>query len=54
MTYTIISNRVGKPGDKFIPDDNTNVEALIEHGFIREDDKPSSKSAKTDHTSTKE
>jgi hypothetical protein len=48
--YTIISSRIGTPGDKFEPSENTNIEALIEGGFIKSDKTPS-KSAKTEETS---
>jgi hypothetical protein len=32
--YIIQSSRIGKIGDQFIPTDGTNIEALIEGGFI--------------------
>ena len=51
--YTIISPRVGTPGDKFEPSDETNIEALIEGGFIKSDKTPS-KSVKTEETSLEE
>jgi hypothetical protein len=51
--YTIISPRLGTPGDKFEPSEGTNIEALIEGGFIKSD-KTLSKSAKTEETSPKE
>ena len=51
--YTIISSRIGTPGDKFEPSEDTNIEALIEGGFIKSD-KPSTKSAKTEETSPEE
>jgi len=51
--YTIISPRLGTPGDKFEPSEGTNIEALIEGGFIKSD-KPSTKSAKTEETSPEE
>jgi hypothetical protein len=44
--YTIISSRIGTPGDKFEPSDDTNIEALIEGGFIKSD-KTTAKSAIT-------
>ena len=34
--YEIISSRVGTPGDTFTPDDETNVQALLDGGFIKE------------------
>jgi hypothetical protein len=51
--YTIISPRLGTPGDKFEPSEGTNIEALIEGGFIKSDKTPS-KSAKTEETSPEE
>jgi hypothetical protein len=51
--YTIISPRLGTPGDKFEPSEGTNIEALVEGGFIKSD-KPSTKSAKTVETSLEE
>jgi hypothetical protein len=51
--YTIISSRIGIPGDKFEPSDETNIDALIEGGFIKSD-KTLSKSAKTVETSPEE
>ena len=45
MAYKIISNKIGTPGDEYVPTEGTNIEALIEHGFI-ESDKPPTKSAK--------
>ena len=47
--YTIISSRIGNPGDVFTPNDDTNVDALIEGGFISSD-KTAAKSAKTNTT----
>lgn len=43
MTYKIISERVGKPGDKYEPEDGVNVAALVEHGFISDDKSKKSK-----------
>jgi hypothetical protein len=51
--YTIISPRIGTPGDKFEPSEGINIEALIEGGFIKSDKTPS-KSAKTEETSPEE
>jgi hypothetical protein len=51
--FTIISPRVGTPGDKFEPSEDINTEALIEGGFIKSDKTPS-KSAKTEETSTED
>lgn len=36
MTFIIISDLVGKPGEEFTPGEYINVEALIEGGFIKE------------------
>jgi hypothetical protein len=51
MKYTIISERIGTVGTEFVPDENTNIEALLTHGFIESDepasDSTASKSAKT-------
>jgi len=51
MKYTILSSRVGTVGTEFVPDDNTNIEALLTHGFIKSDgpasDSTASKSDKT-------
>jgi hypothetical protein len=43
--YKIVSPRIGIPGEDFTPDEGTNIDALIEHGFIIESGKP--KTAKT-------
>jgi hypothetical protein len=51
--FTIISPRVGTPGDKFEPSEDINTEALIEGGFIKSDKTPT-KSAKTVETSLEE
>ena len=32
--YRVVSDKVGTPGDEFIPEEGINVEALLEHGFI--------------------
>lgn len=45
MAYTIISEKLGTPGAEYVPTEGTNIEALIEHGFIKSD-KPPTKSAK--------
>jgi hypothetical protein len=36
----IVSPRVGEPGKEFVPDEHTNVEALIAGGFIVDDNTP--------------
>lgn len=46
MTYTILSPRIGVIGDEFTPPKYTNIDALLEYGFIAEDIK-TKKSAKT-------
>lgn len=46
MSYTINSTRLGVIGEKFVPTEGTNIEALIEHGFIVPD-KATAKPAKT-------
>jgi hypothetical protein len=47
--YTIISELVGTPGDEFVPDEGINVQALLDGGFIKSDNK-APKSAKTEPT----
>jgi hypothetical protein len=44
--YIIVSERVGKPGEPFIPEEGVNVEALIAGGFIKT---AAAKSAKTNN-----
>lgn len=46
--YKILSPRVGTVGDTFTPDEGTNVEALIEHGFISSPAKSKPTPVKTD------
>lgn len=46
MNYTIVSPRLGEPGTAFSPEEGTNIEALIEGGFIK---KAAAKSAKTNN-----
>ena len=41
--YTIVSERIGTPGDLFAPEEGTNVQALLDGGFI----KPASRKAAT-------
>lgn len=41
MKYTIISDRIGTVGAEFVPGAGTNIEALLAHGFIKSDEKPS-------------
>ncbi len=51
MKYTIISERIGTVGEEFVPGAGTNIQALLDHGFIESDeipsDSPAPKSAKT-------
>lgn len=39
MKYVILSELVGTPGTEFVPEEGTNVEALIEGGFIKVESK---------------
>jgi hypothetical protein len=38
--YTIVSPRVGTPGEEYTPTDGVNIDALIQGGFIVETSKP--------------
>jgi len=44
MALIIISDLVGTPGEEFHPGEFTNVEALIEGGFIKESTQTKTKS----------
>ena len=46
MSYVIVSNRVGSPGDAYTPAPGVNLQTLLDNGFIKESDKKPSKSAK--------
>jgi hypothetical protein len=46
MKYIIQSDKVGKIGDEFIPDEGINVEALLEGGFISTASEPKSPKVK--------
>jgi hypothetical protein len=46
--YTIISPRVGTPGDEYTPAEGINVEALLQGGFIVKTVKPKPASSKDD------
>jgi hypothetical protein len=46
--YTIVSPRVGTPGDEYTPAKGTNVEALLANGFIVKTVKPKPASSKDD------
>jgi hypothetical protein len=35
--YTIISPRLGTPGDEFIPQEGANIDALLDGGLISTD-----------------
>lgn len=52
MDYIIVSPRVGTPGDPFVPDEGTNIDALLEGGFISA--KSGRKPAKTESTESEE
>ena len=41
--YVIVSERVGIPGEAFTPDEGVNVDALVQHGFIKQAGKKSAK-----------
>jgi hypothetical protein len=45
MKYIVVSDLVGKPGDEFIPEEGTNVEALLDGGFIKADNKKAKESS---------
>ena len=36
MKYTILSPRVGTPGDEYVPVDGVNIDALVAGGFIEQ------------------
>ena len=46
--YTIISPRLGTPGDEFIPDENINVAALLDGGLISTDSAKKSSKVKSE------
>ena len=50
--FKIVSPRIGTPGDEFTPDEGTNIDALIEHGFIIEVGKPTTAKPKGDNITT--
>lgn len=37
MTWRIVSTRVGVPGARFTPPPGTNIQALLDNGFIEPD-----------------
>jgi|LauGreDrversion4_2_1035121.scaffolds.fasta_scaffold135569_2 hypothetical protein len=46
--YTIISPRLGTPGEQFIPTDGTNIVALLEGGLISTDTPKKSSKVKSE------
>mgnify|MGYP003340503154 FL=1 len=52
MDYIVISPRVGTPGEPFVPGEDTNIDALLEGGFISA--KTGRKSAKTEQDHNEE
>jgi hypothetical protein len=46
--YTIVSPRVGTPGEEYTPTEGTNVEALLQGGFIVKTVKPKPTASKDD------
>jgi hypothetical protein len=44
--YTIVSPRVGTPGDEYTPADGVSIDALLQGGFIIQTAKP--KASKSD------
>ena len=47
MKYTIISPRIGTPGDEYEPSEGVNIDALIAGGFIIQSPTKAPKGAKT-------
>jgi hypothetical protein len=47
MKYTILSPRIGTPGDEYVPVDGVNVVTLLEGGFIEQSTVKAPKGAKT-------
>ena len=47
MKYTILSPRIGTPGDEYEPSEGVNVEALTAGGFIEQSTVKAPKGAKT-------
>ena len=46
--YTIISPRLGTPGDQFIPEDGVNIDALLDGGLISTDTAKKSSKVKSE------
>ena len=47
MKYTILSPRVGMPGEPYIPVGGVNIDALVAGGFIEQSTVKAPKGAKT-------
>ena len=47
MKYTIVSPRIGIPGDEYVPVDGVNVDALVAGGCIEQSTVKAPKGAKT-------
>ena len=47
MKYTILSPRVGTPGDEYVPLEGVNIDALVAGGFIEQSTVKVLKGAKT-------
>lgn len=45
MKYIVVSDLVGTPGDEYIVEEGINVEALIDGGFIKADNKKAKESS---------
>jgi hypothetical protein len=54
MKYTILSPRIGTPGDTYEPVDGVNVDALVAGGFIIQSPTTAPKGAKTKTDTNKE
>ena len=54
MKYIVVSNRVGTPGEEFVPTEGTNIQALLWGGFITEVSTPKPKKTSTVKKATKE
>ena len=46
--YTIISPRLGNPGDQFIPEEGVNIDALLDGGLISTDSVKKSSKVKSE------
>ena len=54
MKYTILSPRIGTPGDEYVPVEGVNVDALVAGGFIIQSPTAAPKGAKTKTDTNKE